>query len=156
MQQKTHKNCKVCGTEFKLYRTTQKYCSGRCEAKDKKPNLKWKPLYIMPKQKKPINKVSKKQAVINAKYSVQRIQFLAKPENKFCIVEGCGKLANTVDHQKGRKGFADEFARENNIPLTLDERFWIPCCLEHNLEFENNPELSKKYQLSKLHNGKKN
>ena len=55
----------------------------------------------------------------------------------------------------GRKGFADQWAKDNNISLYLDERFWKPCCLAHNLELENNPELSKKYQLSKIHHGKK-
>ena len=103
----------------------------------------------------PINKVSKKQKVILAKYKVQRIMFLAKPENKICFIDGCGKLATTVEHRAGRLGYADEYAKENNIPLTLDERFWAGCCLEHNLELENNPEMSKKYQLSKIHNGKK-
>jgi hypothetical protein len=55
----------------------------------------------------------------------------------------------------GRKGFADDWARDNNIPLIIDERFFAPCCLEHNLEFERNPELSNKYQLSRIHGGKK-
>lgn len=150
--QRTQKDCKDCGKEFKMYRTTDKWC-GVCAYKHKTLNIKLKPLNTSPR--KPINKVSKKQSIINAKYSVQRIQYLSKPENKFCIVDGCNKLSNTVEHQKGRKGYADDYARENNIPLTLDERFWIPCCLEHNLEFENNPGLSKQYQLSKLHNGKK-
>lgn len=40
MKQKEFKECKVCGTEFKMYRTTDKYCSGKCKMKDKKPNLK--------------------------------------------------------------------------------------------------------------------
>ena len=72
------------------------------------------------------------------------------PENKKCFIEGCNSEANTIEHIMGRKGFADEYARENNISLYLDKRFWKPCCLKHNLELENNPELSKKYQLSKI------
>lgn len=55
----------------------------------------------------------------------------------------------------GRIGYADDWAIENGITLFLDVRFWKPCCLEHNLELENNPELSKQYQLSKIHGGKK-
>ena len=55
----------------------------------------------------------------------------------------------------GRVGYADDWARDNKISLYLDIRFWKPCCLAHNLELENNPELSKKYQLSKIHGGKK-
>ena len=55
----------------------------------------------------------------------------------------------------GRKGYADEWARENNIPLLIDKRYLAPCCNFHNLELENNPDLSKQYQLSKIHGGKK-
>jgi hypothetical protein len=55
----------------------------------------------------------------------------------------------------GRKGYADEWARENKIWLINDERFFEPCCWKHNGELENNPELSREYQLSKIHGGKK-
>mgnify|MGYP001347560871 CR=1 FL=1 len=147
MKQKTHKNCVVCGNPFRLYRTTDKYCSFDCSNSDKQKSE--------PKARKPIPKVSKKQSVLNAKYTVKRIEYLSRPENKFCFVEDCGKIATTVEHRKGRIGFADEWAKNNNVPLIIDERFFAPCCLFHNLEFERNPELSKKYQLSKLHDGKK-
>jgi len=148
IKQKTHRVCEhpECDVVFKKYKSTDKYCSRNCQESHK-------PTINKPRQQ--INKVSKKQAVINAKYSVQRIQFLAKPENQICFIDGCNKKATTVEHTMGRKGFADDYARENNIPLTLDERFWKPCCLIHNLELENNSELSNKYQLSKIHGGKK-
>jgi len=116
---KTHKICSnpECKKEFKLYKTTDKFCSPDCKKKctlpkEKKP-FDWDTI----KPRKPINKVSKKQKVLNAQYSVDRIQFLSKPENKICFIKGCGKQATTVEHQKGRKGFADEWARENNILL---------------------------------------
>lgn len=137
-----------CNNQFKQYKTTDKYCSFGCAADNKKEAKK--PVYSSK------NKKSKKQIVIDAKYGAQRIIYLGKPENKTCFVEGCNKQANTVEHRAGRGGgFFDNWAREKNIPKTLDERYWAPCCLEHNLEFETNPELSKKYQLSKLHYGKK-
>lgn len=139
---------KGCENEFTPFSSFQKYCSWKCANENKKP--------AKIKQNKRIRQVSKKQAVINSKYTVQRVQFLGKTENKYCFIEGCNKLANTVEHTIGRgKGFFDEQAEANNIPKTLDERFWKPCCFDHNLELERNPELSKKYQLSKLHNGKK-
>lgn len=95
--------------------------------------------------------------VINAKYSVLRIEFLGKKENKICFIDGCNKKANSVEHRKGRgQGYFDQWAEDNNICKTLDVRYWAACCVEHNLELENNPELSKKYQLSKIHGGKKN
>lgn len=108
-----------------------------------------------PKAKpKPINKVSEKRKVINLEYQKVRIEVLT--EAKFiCFVDKCARVANTCEHLKGRIGFADTWARENNIPLMVDKRYLRACCLQHNLEFETNPELSKKYQLSKLHDGSK-
>jgi len=147
MKQKTHKPCNVCGKEFKLSRTTDRYCTSECMHSDKKE----KPL----KPFKSINKVSKKQSILNAKYTVLRIEFLGHPDNQFCFIEGCNKKADTIEHTRGRKGYFDDWARENNIPLIIDVRFFKACCLFHNLELENNSELSKQYQLSKLHSGKK-
>jgi len=137
-----------CENEFKPFKTTDKYCSWNCAKKNQKPRK-------LPKTK-PKRYKSKKQAVIDSKYTVQRIPFLSKPENKICFIDGCDQEANTVEHIRGRgQGYFDKWAEENDIPKTLDERFWRPCCLDHNLELENNGELSKKYQLSKIHGGKK-
>lgn len=139
---------KDCDTSFIPFNSIQKYCSWKCTNKNKKP--------VKKKEFKPINNKSKKQAIIDSKYTVQRIQFLGKPENKICFIDACNKEANTIEHIKGRgKGFFDEWAEKNNIPKTLDERYWKPCCLFHNLELERDAELSKKYQLSKIHDGKK-
>ena len=133
MKQKEFKECKVCGTEFKMYRTTDKYCSGKCQMKDKKPDLKLKSLY------KPIKQVSEKRKLEDIIYKSERIKFLSLPENQICFIEGCNKQATTIEHRAGRWG--------SNY---LDTNTWAPCCLEHNLELENNPELSKKYQFSKI------
>lgn len=111
-----------------------------------------------PKEKKKpkgVKKVSDKMRDLKAEYNFERKLYLAKPENKTCFVNGCARVANTVEHTKGRKGFADKWARDMDVPLMLDQRFWKPCCLKHNLEFESNPELSKQYQLSQIHEGKK-
>lgn len=107
------------------------------------------------KEAKPIKKVSVKLKKHNLTYTPLRKKFLSQKENQWCFIEGCGKMANTVEHTKGRQGYADEWAKENKIPLLLDVRFWKPCCLKHNLELESNHKLSKQYQLSKLHPGKK-
>lgn len=111
-----------------------------------------------PKKKAPTKKIkqmSDKRKEQTKDYTFARKEFLSRPENQKCFVEGCKRKANTVEHTKGRAGFADDWAREQNLPLLLDERFWEPCCLHHNLEFETSPELSKKYQQSKIHPGKK-
>ena len=125
------------------------FSKGRCKQCASKSYKKLEPKTIL-KINKPINKQSKKRAVEQLQYSANRLIFLAKEENKICFIEGCNRLANSVEHQRGRVGFADDYARENNISLFLDERFWKPCCIEHNLELETNPELSRKYQLSKI------
>ena len=126
-----------CSNEFKQYNSLSKYCSSVCMNKNKKPDLKLKSLYKIPK-------VSDKRKVENAKYSVLRIEFLGKLENQICFINGCDKKATTIEHRAGRWG--------KNF---LDTSTWAGCCSEHNIELENNPELSKEYQLSKIHGGKK-
>lgn len=114
-----------------------------------------KPEKAEKKKPKPIRKQSVKAEVEGKVYSKERKVFLEQPENKKCFIEECKRKANTVEHIKGRKGFADEEARAKGISLLLDKRYWKPCCLQHNLELENNTELSKKYQLSRIHEGAK-
>jgi len=124
--------CKLSGAEWKQYNSFTKCQCDMCKA-IKKPVKASKPkkIYIIPK-------ASKKRKVEQLQYSVLRIQFLAKPENKTCFIEGCNKPATTIEHRAGR-----------GINY-LNVETWAGCCLEHNLELENNPELSKKYQLSKI------
>lgn len=146
------KICKLegCNNEFVPFNSLQRACSPQHERRLQQLKKK-----AVNKKAKPVNKISKKQKVLNAKYIVARAEFLAKPENKICFIDGCNKKADTVEHRKGRKGYADDYAKQNDIPLIIDERFFAPCCNAHNLELENNPELSRQYQLSKLHDGKK-
>ena len=141
------KKCKICGSDFKpKYLTTERFCSFKCANKDvKSPKKKFSRI-------KPMSAKRKKEKAL---YLKKRIEFLEKPENKICFIRTCNKPATTVEHRAGRVGYADDYARENGITLYLDERYWAPCCLHHNLELENNPELSKEYQLSKIHLGKK-
>lgn len=109
-----------------------------------------------PKKKaKPIKKQSKKRAVLDKEYSSARKVFLSLPENQKCFIEGCKRKANTIEHTRGKVGYFDAEARKNDLPLLLDERFWKPCCIQHNLELESNSKLSKQYQKSKLHKGDK-
>ncbi|WP_336716328.1 hypothetical protein [Chryseobacterium mucoviscidosis] len=93
---------------------------------------------------------SKKGQKEDRQYTIKRLRFLAQPGNQRCFIEECNKRADTVEHTRGRKGYADDWAKENGITLYLDERFWKPCCLDHNLELETNSELSEKYQISKI------
>lgn len=116
---------------------------------DPKPDPKPK------KSPKPIKKVSDKHGAILKQYAVERKIFLSMPENQKCFIAGCNKKATTIEHTRGKRGYFDEEARRNDMPLYLDQRFWKPCCWEHNTELENNPALSKQYQKSKIHKGDK-
>jgi len=139
---------KDCNNEFKQYNSLSKYCSPKCTNKNRKPNLQLKPIY------KPIKKYSAKREKLNKVYEVVRIEVLS--EAKFvCFIDGCKNVANTIEHLMGRKGFADEWAKENNIPLLVDKRYLRACCFVHNGELETNPELSKQYQYSKISGKKK-
>lgn len=102
------------------------------------------------KTRKPLPKVSKKRAVENAKYTVKRLEFLGKPENKICPVTG--KEAIEIHHKLGRIGFADQWARINNMSLLLDSRFWLAVSREGHMKIEMNPEWAKEngYSLDRL------
>lgn len=137
MKIKPTKICKRkdCNKEFKLYKSTDKYCSPSCFYADQE--RKPKKTYI-------IQNNSKKRSTQNRQYLKDRKDFLSLPENQICFIEGCNRKATTIEHRAGRIE-----------SLLLDRRFWAACCAEHNLELESNPELSAKYQLSKFHEGKK-
>ena len=133
------KKCKGPGCDNTFtpkYSSLEKYCGPSCaslatQAQAKQNRDK--------KKKRPIRKESTKQAALNRKYSQQRRRYLEKPDNHFCVIcrdQNVSRRANTVEHRKGRKGYADDYARDNDIPLLLDERFWLPVCLEHNTELE--------------------
>jgi hypothetical protein len=99
----------------------------------------------LPSKEKKVYRIpqfSKKRSVEQLQYSVLRTEFLAKKENQICFIDGCKEKSTTIEHRSGRWG--------KNF---LDTNTWAGCCLKHNLELENNPELAKKYQLSKIHGG---
>jgi len=141
---KTHANCRYseCGKEFKKFNTTQKYCSSTCEVADKG----------FPEKKKPkaIPKVSKKREIENAKYSVLRIEFLGKPENKICPITK--QPTTEVHHKCGRIGYADEWARLNNVPLLIDVRYFLGVSRNGHRWIEENPAEAKElgYSVDRL------
>jgi len=147
--------CKQCQKKFQpKYSSVEMFCRHICAIEhERKKERKKNP--ALKRSAKPIKKRSEKRAKQERTYSVDRKEFLSRPENKFCFIEGCGQLATTVEHRRGRVGYADKWAFTNNIPLLLDSRFWAGCCWHHNLQLENDPKLSKKYQFSKIHGGRK-
>jgi len=138
--------CIECKEKFVPTVFLQKHCP-KCKGAEKKYQSD---KLSKSKKPKPIPKVSEKRKIDNIIYASERIKFLMMKENKICFIDGCLKEATTIEHSAGRLGFYDDWARDNNISLYIDKRFWKPCCLAHNLELENNSELSKKYQLSKI------
>jgi len=130
---------------WKQYNSLQKCNCEECQKLPKKVTVKKS--YAIPQ-------VSEKRKEVNKIYEKVRIEVLTEAKFK-CFIDGCTNVANTIEHSAGRIGFYDEQARYDNIPLLIDKRFLKACCLHHNGELENNPELSKKYQLSKIHGGKK-
>lgn len=90
---------------------------------------------------KQINKVSSKRKKEMIEYTKLRIAFLEV--NRICFIEGCNKIADTIEHTAGRG--------VNYLNINT----WKPCCIEHNLELETNTSLSRKYQKSKIHGGSK-
>lgn len=134
--------CKICGVKFEPKVFLQKTCD------DIECVIAWRKS-AMDKSKKtndtraPLKKVSDKKKLQDIIYKSERIKFLSLPENSICFIDGCNKKSNTIEHRAGR-----------GINY-LNKDTWAGCCLEHNLELENNPQLSKKYQLSKIHGGAK-
>jgi len=119
-----NKTCK-CGERFVMYNSLNPYCSPECKKKYGKPlNIKLKPLY------KPIKKVSDKRKIENLKYSVLRIEFLSKPENKICPITGWP--TTDIHHKWSGKDRAKYF---------LDTTTWLAVSREgHDWIHENSKE----------------
>jgi len=74
------------------------------------------------KKRIPIAKVSFKMKKELAIYTAIKGPWI---KNKRCAVYPHYK-ATDIHHMMGKVGFADKWARENNIPLLIDKRFWLP------------------------------
>jgi hypothetical protein len=143
---KTHRDCKYseCKKPFKLHRTTDQYCSQKCEIADKG--------YPEKKPSTQIPKKSEKKQLADLRYIVVRREFLGKPENKICPVTK--QPTTEVHHKCGRRHdqYADEWARENNICLLIDVRFFLAVSRDGHEWIEANPTEAKElgYSVSRL------
>jgi hypothetical protein len=117
---KTHRNCKNCGNEFKLFRSTDKYCSQECKVSSE--GYKEKKVY------KAIPKVSEKRKVENLKYSVLRIEFLSKKENKICPIT---KQPTTEIHHK--------WSGKDRSKYFLDISTWLAVSRQGHIWIHENP-----------------
>ena len=127
-----------CNNAFVKYKSTDKYCSWDCKRKNTK---------VKPKKKYVIPKISKKQKTALASYFKVRADFMNNLESQFCPVYG-DKWVTDVHHKKGKEGFADDWARNNKVPLLVDTRFFLAVSREGHEYIENNPISAKKMGFS--------
>jgi hypothetical protein len=129
------KKCRNCGKEFTPQHSSLEIaCSFECAKEGRKPDLKLKAVYKIPK-------VSKKRQVEQLQYQVLRTEFLSKPENKICPITNLP--TNDIHHKKGRVG-----------TLFLNTEFWIALSREGHKFVEENPKWAKEngYSLNRLSN----
>ena len=90
-----------------------------------------------------IKPISDKRAEVLKEYREVRDDYMHKHE--ICEVKGCSKLANDLHHKMGREHnfFADDWARDNDVPLLIDVRFFMAVCRKHHEEFDLRPEWAK-------------
>lgn len=88
------------------------------------------------KPNKPINKISDKQAKLNAAYNILNAQF--KKDNKYCkaALPDCQYLTTETHHKKGRG------------PYLLDQSTWLPVCSSCHHWIEEHPDKAKFLGLS--------
>lgn len=101
------------------------------------------------KKQEPIAKVSGKMAKLLQVYTQKKQAWI---RGKRCAVFP-SRPATEIHHAKGKNGYADKWARDNDIPLLIDERFWIPLSSDgmheaHRL-IEENPNWAKEMGYSK-------
>ena len=98
-----------------------------------------------PEPSQPIAKVSAKQSKALNQYAKIRQKFLL---GKWCAYHGKPCLPTDIHHAMGRVGFADD----QEIPLLLDVRYFIPLCREAHKYIEENPKFAKEngYSESRL------
>jgi hypothetical protein len=70
-----------------------------------------------------------------SKYAAKKAKWI---KGKKCAVYP-NLPAVDIHHMTGRVGYADEWARENDVPLLLDERFWLAVSREGHIKIEENP-----------------
>ena len=97
-----------------------------------------------PEPSAPIAKVSEKQGKLLAQYTKKKAKWI---KGKKCAVNP-KVMAENVHHMMGKVGYADEWARENEMPLLLDERFWLPVSREAHQKITDDSEWAWENQYS--------
>lgn len=100
--------------------------TGKCATCEYEARRMEKKSEAQPKKYQRVRPRSKKRMADEAIYRKESREWLV---GKKCAVYRW-KDATECHHKKGRQGFADQYARDNGIPLLLDKRFWLPLSKE--------------------------
>ena len=123
MQEKL-KRCRECSTEFKPFKTTDKYCSFECANLNKK---------VSPakKKQKRIKPVADKRLGELAIYRPRRDKYLI--DNPTCEVHDCNNETTNLHHKNGRIG-----------PMVYNVKYFMACChVCHPQRIHENPEWAR-------------
>lgn len=131
--------CDVCP-----YLCDSQICFIKCDYKQEKSKKAKIPIRI--------KQVSEKRKLEDIEYKRLRSEFLSKPENKICPITG--QPTTEIHHKRKRRGYADDWARENKISLYLDTRFWLAVSRDGHAWIEDNPEESYRLGFSIKNNQK--
>lgn len=110
-----------------------------CNAEIRKAERKKAPVAA-----EPIAKVSGSMKGKLGKYAGKKAKWI---KGKKCAVYP-DQPATEVHHMMGRVGYADEWARENDVPLMLDERFWLAVSHEAHQKITDDPKWAWENQYS--------
>jgi hypothetical protein len=120
------KICKGCGKLRKLWARGK--CL-TCSKREKSQNANTHERQNV--KRKPIRRISDKQAERNRQYSKDRREFLSRAENQNCRVFK-EKKATEVHHRKGRLG-----------RFLLEQQWWLPVSREGHQWIESNPDAAR-------------
>lgn len=97
----------------------------------------------------PINKFSKKGADVNRRYLAKLKTWKRGKKCQGHFAHDCSEEI-TCHHMHGRSNdtYFDEYAEEKDIVLTLDERFWMPLCLNAHQYITDHPKFAYENQYS--------
>jgi hypothetical protein len=100
------------------------------------------------KKQKPLRQVAPERSEELKIYYAEKAVWI---KNLMCAVFPTLK-AQDVHHKKGRDGYADDWARDNDVSLLLDKRFWLPVSRKGHILIDAKPEWAKKngYTISRL------
>ncbi len=89
------------------------------------------------------------------KFSQKRLKEIpdyAKESKEFLKDKRCAVIpqlpATEIHHMKGRIGYADEWARQNNVTLLMDKHYWLPVSRPGHIKVELNPAWAREMGFS--------